>query len=247
MPLSRGPAYVRYAVFFAPPPDSRLWRLGSAWIGWDAEARAAPPPPADSPRERESWTAFPRRYGFHATLKAPFRLAEDAGPAELVARLRTFAASAARVDIGRLTLGRLGRFLALVPAAPSQALMGFAAACVEAFEDLQAPLSASELARREPEKLTERQRRLLLRWGYPYVMEEFRLHLTLTGPLPEAERVRARAWLEALFAPVLTEPYAIDALTLFGDPGGDRPFHLLERAPLLGGHGAGGAVATRQE
>ena len=34
--------------------------------------------------------------------------------------------------------------------------------------------------------LTDRQEALLTQWGYPYVMEEFRFHITLTGALDPA-------------------------------------------------------------
>ena len=45
------------------------------------------------------------------------------------------------------------------------------------------PPGAAELERRRKAGLSAAQEKMLLRWGYPYVLDEFRFHLTLTGRL----------------------------------------------------------------
>ena len=55
-------------------------------------------------------TTEPRRYGFHATIKAPFRLAEDASPSDLSAALAELADAekpfaAGQLAVSTLTLG----------------------------------------------------------------------------------------------------------------------------------------------
>lgn len=232
------PDYARYALYYAPEPGSEMLRLGNAWLGWDAEARAELAPPtglaAEVAEARSGWIAAPRRYGFHGTLKAPFRLAEGHGAGDLIGRLETFASLTPPVELGRLKVAALGRFLALVPAEPQPELAALAEACVAEFDDFRAPLTEPERARRRPERLSPVERDLLERWGYPYVFEAFHFHVSLTGHLEDGPRAAAEAVLRPLFAEVTAVPEAIESLCLFGDPGGGAPFHLLRRFPLEG-------------
>src|SRR5271163_1509402 len=76
----------RYAIYFAPDPGSALARVGAEWLGYDVAAGASVPQPQisgiSSVRLYEI-TEEPRRYGFHATLKPPFALAEGTAAGEL--------------------------------------------------------------------------------------------------------------------------------------------------------------------
>ena len=213
---------MRAAVYFTPALGSELARLAAAWLGRDAftgqTTRAADP-------ERDSWVAEPARYGFHATLKAPFRLADGIDVEAVAARLGTFCADRPRPTVGRLVLARLGAFFALVPADVEPTLADLEADILHAFEPFRAPLGAAEIETRRPERLTERQRRSLHRWGYPFVLDEFRFHMTVTGPVPEREDHVARA-LENHFAAVLGRPLALDGLGLFVEPEPGAPFHV---------------------
>ena len=209
--------WTRYAIYWLP--DGGLGRAGADWLGWDAR----------SGRGTGSGTArgAPVRYGFHATIKPPFRPADDAEG--LVDAARGLAARLAPVDLGRLSVRRLDGFLALVPQIGPNAL---AAAVVEGLDGFRAPPREDELARRRAAGLTAAQDALLARWGYPYVMDEFRMHLTLTGRDP-GEGAMARA--EAAFAPH-AGPHRIETLSLAGEDAEGR-FHLVEDLPL-GGHAA---------
>ena len=224
----------RFAIYAAPPPDHPLWAFGSRLLGRDAAAAAPVPFPQDRPADDGTWRAWteePRRYGFHGTLKAPFRLRDGATEEALDAIASDLADRSPAVTIPRLTVGLLGSFVALVPAEPSPALEALAAACVEAFEPVRAPLNPAEMEKRLKAPLTERQRALLERYGYPYVLDQFRFHMTLTGRLPpdEAERVRARlAELHARLDPALT----VDALVLFVQDRPGEPFRIARRFPL---------------
>ena len=67
----------RYAIYFTPAPQSALRRFGSTAIGCDADTQEARPHPDHDLYRDPSFLAtleFPSRYGFHATLKAPFEL-----------------------------------------------------------------------------------------------------------------------------------------------------------------------------
>ncbi|WP_369914920.1 DUF1045 domain-containing protein [Maritimibacter sp. 55A14] len=200
----------------------------------DGGAAPAPPAPPGLPRPLAEVTATPRRYGFHATLKPPFRLAAWRSPAQLELSLAALARRHAPVDLPGLRVASVGRFLALLPRAPCPALNALAHDCVAAPEPFRAPPDAVELGRRRTAGLTPRQEEMLQRWGYPYVMAEFRFHITLTGPLERAEIEPLRRAAAAHFAPVLAEPHPVREICLFGEDA-EGFFRLLHRTPL--GHG----------
>jgi hypothetical protein len=179
-------------------------------------------------------TAAPRKYGFHATLKAPFRLAEGCHADDLAEALGHEAAQLAPVELPALGVATLGgQFLALRAEGNEAGLVVLAAEVVTRFEPFRAPLTNDEAARRRPESLTPRQRDLLGAFGYPYVFEEFRFHMSLTGDLPAAELDRLLPAAEAWFGPHLSRPFRVDQLCLFGEDEAGR-FHLLSRHGLSG-------------
>ena len=221
----------RHAIYYAPP-EGEMADAAARWIGRDAVRGRRVVQPRTLP-DLARLTAEPRRYGFHGTLKAPFRLAEGWGPDDLAAALDRFAGPTAPARAGPLRLLRLGSFLALVPDGTA-AIDALAARVVQAFEPFRAPLTEAEILRRRPDRLTPRQRDLLSRFGYPHVMEEFRFHLTLTGPLDgpeEADRIEDAA--RDHFGQWLGAPFRIDALSLFR-AGPDGVFHLRSRHGLTG-------------
>lgn len=230
-------AAARYAIYWVPPEESALSRLGAAWLGRDAATDRPFPRPAIAGFAENALvgiTAEPRRYGLHATLKPPFRLVTGSGPAALEEELRAFAAGTAPVIAPALKVARIGRFLALVPAAPAAAVVALAQACVERFDRYRAPPPPEELARRRAAGLTPAQEAKLLRWGYPYVMDEFRFHVSLTGPIERAMADRLLPALTALFAPVLATPIELREIALFVEPEPGAPFRLRRRFGLSG-------------
>lgn len=220
----------RYALYFAPA-DAGLWQAGSGWLGRDAATGRPVGQPAIA--GLAAATAAPRKYGFHATLKAPFRLAAGTTPGALHAALAETAAALAPVPLPGLAVTRLGRFLALCPQPQPAALTRLAAEVVTRFEPFRAPLSAAETARRRPEHLSARQNELLRDFGYPFVFEEFRFHMSLTGDLDPAELDRLEPLATDFFAPHLARPVQIDRLCLFGEDETGR-FHLLAAQALSG-------------
>jgi len=231
---------MRYGLYFAPGADEAFHDLGASWLGRDAASgNAVDHPDLDGlgASELADITGPARRYGFHATLKAPFRLAEDVSEADLIAAMKVFAGRTEMFEIPSLTVGRLEGFLALVPAGPAPALNAFANSVVEAFEPVRAPLSDREIERRNPESLSSGELRNLMRWGYPYVFDRFRFHMTLSTRLSEPVISRVEAAASAHFAPVLAGPVAVRELTLFVEPEPGAPFEIHSRTPLaLGQH-----------
>ena len=226
--------FKRYAVHYAPP-SGPFADFASAWLGWDAvsgSALAHPDVPG-LPSQVEAITATPRKYGFHGTLKPPFRLAQGSDTERLKSDIADLAAHLGHVKVPGLALQPIGSFLALVPDGDSPGLAALAAAVVSALDNHRAPPGAAELARRRAAGLSLRQETFLTRWGYPYVMEEFRFHLTLTGKLPPTDLARVAAALEPVLAPILPRPFKVQDLCLFGEDREGR-FHLLRRYALSG-------------
>ena len=229
----------RYALYCLPAPGSRLEAFGRGVLGYDNVAGRAVPHPAGLD-DLGPITAGARVYGIHATLKAPLRLAAGVAEADLVAAVRDLAEAHPPVVVGPLRVAAIGPFLALIPAAPPTDLGLLAAECVAALDPFRAPLTEAERAKRRPDRLGPRGRALLDRWGYPYVFEAFRFHMTLTDALTEAEREPWRARLTEAYAASGAEPLVIDALCLLTQDGAE-PFRLLARLPfaVAGGNAQG--------
>lgn len=224
--------YRRYGLYVVP--HGAFYRAGADWLGWDSVAgrAVAHPTVADLPGGAAAMTEKPRKYGFHGTLKPPFRLAEGTNETALRAATAALCRSQPPVTLPALTVRRLGGFVAVVPAAPSPALARLAAATVTGLDRFRAPLTDAEIARRRSSHLSDRQERMLRQWGYPHVLEEFRFHLTLTGNLGALADPVATL-LADHFAPVLPAPLIIDSLCLMGEDDAGR-FHLLDRYALSG-------------
>lgn len=217
----------RYAVYFAPKKSSSWQDFGAHWLGRDEfDCQALPQPALEemSPTQFEGLTQVPRRYGFHATLKAPFHLAAGIALPELMTRMAKLASTLEPLPLGDLKTATLGDFVALVPTAPVTGLHELAAACVTGLDDLRAPLDAHDLIRRQADQLDARAMELLTRYGYPHVLERFRLHFTLTGPTTADV---AAMVTRAVATPVKhlneLEPLVLDRLCLFVEsaPGTD--------------------------
>jgi len=227
--------FVRYAVYYLPPEGSALARFGAHWLGWECAAgRAVDHTEVALPGDLTvaEITGTPRKYGFHGTLKPPFRLTAGRKAEALDDALSALAARTRPFDAPALRLAALGRFLALVPSAPCPALDDLAAAAVRDLDAFRAPPSGAELARRRAAGLSPRQEANLTRWGYPYVMQDFRFHMTLTGGLAAGDLAAVEAALAELVAPLCADPLPVREIALLGEV--EERFHLIRRYPLTG-------------
>jgi putative phosphonate metabolism protein len=209
--------YPRYAIYYAPASGSDLDRFGAQLLGYDAFGGHDLPFPEGVTEATPDWhdlTADPRKYGFHATLKAPFSLAPDKTETELFAACSTFAATPRAIPVFVPVVGSISGFIAVVPAEPPRELIRLAADCVTEFDSFRAPLTEADRARRNPSKLTPTRREHLDRWGYPYVMDDFRFHMTLTGRLGRERRESVLAMLKARFAALGLATLAIDRIVV---------------------------------
>ena len=222
--------FPRYAIYFAAGADSALSRFGAELLGYDAYTGEEPPFADDALRVAPDWrdiTADPRRYGFHGTLKAPMALAAGRTEAELLAACAAFAGKARPIPVIRPVVGAISGFIAVIPAQPVDALQKLAADCARDFDCFRPPLTAEDRARRKPDRLSERQRDYLYRWGYPYVMEEFRFHMTVTGRLDADRRGPILEMLRARFAGLGLDTLEIDRITLFKQDDAKTRFRLI--------------------
>lgn len=221
----------RAAVYFAPSPGSAAWQAGSRWLGRDAATNAPLPQPridGVAPDTLAQLTAEPRRYGWHATLKPPFRLRQGLSLDALDSAVYALCRDWAPVALPPLRVARLGHFLALRPegdTAPANALAG---ACVQRLHALAQPLNDSELARRRSAGLTPHQDELLRAWGYPWVLDEFRFHCSLTGDLRGTDEAQVQAMERAAretFDQLPAAPITSLAVFIEREPGADFVLH----------------------
>jgi putative phosphonate metabolism protein len=227
--------FPRYAIYYLAAPGSALDRFGSQLLGYDPHSGEDLPFPAGAVQITPDWrelTADPRKYGFHATLKAPLSLAHGRSEAELVAACAAFADRPRPIPRITPVVSSISGFIAVVPAQPSAELERLAADCVREFDSFRAPLTPQDRARRNPTALTARQREYLDCWGYPYVMEDFRFHLTLTGRLDAGRREPVLAMLRARFSEIGLDSLAIDRIAVFHQETPDSRFRVVQHWKL---------------
>jgi hypothetical protein len=235
--LAAGAALVnpRYAIYFVPAADSAFYRFGAAVLGYDCHTGNDVDYPGPLPMETAAWrdlTREARRYGFHATLKAPFHLAQDADEPALIDALPAFCRSIESIPAFEPMVASLAGFIAIVPTAADPAVDRLAAACVLDFDRFRAPMTAQEWDRRMV-GLTERQAGNLDRWGYPFVFDDFRLHLTLTGRLGPDRHAVVLAYLrDRLAAAWGRRLVPIDRIALLRQDRPDGRFLVIRHATI---------------
>ena len=232
----------RYALYFAPAADSAFWRFGCAWLGRDPESGDRPASPALTGDAARDWPpdalaalkTSPANYGFHATLKPPFRLADGRSRAELEAAAAAYAARRSPFVCPDVRVQALGRFIAFRLAVDAPEMTALAAAAVEAIDEFRGPQTEAELAKRRASGLTDNQERMLAAWGYPYVMDEFRFHMTLTGSIADdAKRDRLAAALHGMAeAAGAAGPMRVDGVALYEQGCAGRAVHLIPPAAI---------------
>lgn len=226
----------RYAAYFAPAEGSIWWKAGSHWIGRCAAQRQnlpQPVVPAVSSALQQRLTQAPRRYGWHATLKAPFALAPGIEFESLRERLRALCRGLEAFMLPTLNVQQINDFFALVPEGDTEQIDSVAAVCVTGLHALAAPLSAAELQRRRAAPLTPHEDALLMRWGYPFVLDAFRFHMSLTGSLYGAPAMAVRAMKDAAHQCFgALPPCRFDSVALFAEPHPGADFVLVEHVRL---------------
>ena len=225
---------MRYAIYYAPPPGTLLHRLGSEWLGRDAFGGAVEHPVPGL----HGIITDAARYGLHATLKAPFALRERKTRSELGIAAAQIARQLGEITISSLVLRRIDGFLALVPDSTIEALSILESACVQQLDGFRQLPSPQEIARRRGAGLSARQERNLDEWGYPYVLDEFRFHITLTRRMSEAEAGIVEPMAHGHFAAIIGKPHTIGSVAIFHEPGPGQDFAAEECFSLQSTKGA---------
>ncbi|MBX5190045.1 DUF1045 domain-containing protein [Rhizobium sp. NZLR3b] len=226
---------MRYAICFTPPASDPLSLVAASWLGRNVFSGDMVEPPAVRGlgiHEIAFHTAVPRRYGFHGVLKAPFQLGHNMSEAQLLRDLMRFSGTFVPFQIPRIEVARLGNFYSLLPSAPCERIQYLASAIVQEFDRFRAPLSEAEIERSDPDGLSAAQFSNLHRWGNPYVMEEFRFHMPVTGPVNAIDMARIEPALRTIFAPALSDPVTVSNVALMIEEGTGGPFRVHSLHPM---------------
>jgi Protein of unknown function (DUF1045) len=224
----------RYAVYFAPHGDTELWRFGSSIVGRDAETGRDCAAPQGLSRAFPDWralTAAPRLYGFHATLKAPLRLANGTDEQDLLAAVAQVVRRIRPFELGHLQIRALQNFVALVPTSAPAQLADLESRLVQALDAYRGHVGKLDRGWRKPEALTARQRQHLEDWGYPFVLDEYHFHMPLTGPLKVDQLKQAERLLSKLHAPI-SGSIEVDSVAVFRQSSPVEPFKVIARQTL---------------
>lgn len=225
---------VRYAAYWAPEPQHPLWQAGCDWLGRDA------PTGRTLPTQR-AHTTEPRRYGFHATLKAPMALLDGASREDLLNAMTRVAARHTAFAMPPLEVTTLRGFIALRPSVAIHAthpLRRLADACVRELDALRQPPTPQELDRRLASMdFDAAERANIAQVGYAFAFEQWRFHMTLSDSFGSDEAsLRRREQVideaRAHFESALAEPLDCRSLSLFVEPAPGEPFVLQARIPL---------------
>jgi len=225
----------RYAIYWVPDATHPLWAAGCAWLGRDpsltTDVTRLPPPRPN--------VVAPARYGFHATLKAPFRLADGRSLQDLRRAVAALAERHRDFEMPTLEVAWLQDFVALRPVLapdPAHPLRRLADACVGELDEFRAPAPPGEQARRAAEAAGDASSQALLaRWGYAHVLDGWRFHMTLSDRFANRSSLGARQFehdARVWFSRSLAQPMRCAALCIFQEAGAGEPFRMIERLPL---------------
>lgn len=226
------PRPARFAVYAMPA--GAFADAGAAWLGWDARSgqKVTQPDLPGLPRPLSQLALRAFRYGFHATIKAPMALAQGRSYDDLLGQMQRLCSSLKPVDL-QLELREDHDFLAFRPVTDTAELQDLAARVVRDLDPLRAELTEREITRRNPGALSPRQQELLVEFGYPYALDEFRLHVTLSEQLGDDEREATHRVAESYFAGKVPAPWRIDQLCLLAEDA-QGFFHVRDCCPLGG-------------
>lgn len=225
---------MRCAIYFIPARDNPLTVAATRWLGRDAytgERVESGGIEGLVDEDRAFLTAPVRRFGFHGTLRAPFQLVEGYSIDTLARALTRFARQRPSLLVPRTDIRLLDSFFCLLPDSPTPQVNALAAEVVMSFDHFRAPMSEGELERRYPLRLTDRQHANLLAWGHPFVLDDYRFHMSLTGPVPRNEQAYVLTVLKRYFGTLTSAPLIIDQLALFYEPEPNAPMciHSVHR------------------
>jgi len=171
-----------------------------------------------------SWTAKPAHYGFHATIKAPFEMAEGKTKEQLFDDLESFCQSKSPLKLPGMAPSSREGFNSLTITDQSPELTELVFDCVKTFEPYRAPIKTADIERRNPETLSAKKLSYLREFGYPTVGDEFWFHMTLSSQTSDNA---FGTWLSDTYSKLVPEAPMFDRLCVFYQPDRQTPFVQL--------------------
>ena len=232
--------FERYAIYVTLPQDSTLYHKASQWFSYDAYQGDSPTIEYDLQEELRpllpysDYNSKASQYGFHGTLKAPFRLKNGIKYKSLQKMMKHFCRLTSVFHCVGLEVKQIDNFLALVPKQDCKKIIQLSKDSVQTFDVFRAALTSDEIDKRQPNKLSDNQRLMLKQWGYPYVLDEFRFHMTLTDRLTQPQIDTCKPLLEEYFKECLRQPLRIGQLSLCYQSSEYSSFVILDSFPLHG-------------
>ncbi|MFK7891755.1 MAG: DUF1045 domain-containing protein [Granulosicoccus sp.] len=221
--------YARYAIYFCPGDQSPLSRYGRQVLGRNAQKTERKPGSSSGFSDSSRWeelTRKPAHYGFHATLKAPFEIAATKQPEALEQACRDLASEHSAIPLTGLAPRLLNGFAALTLEADPLLLQELARCCVEKLELWRAPLSQYDIDRRRNSNLSARQLQQLTQFGYPYIFDDFKFHMTLSSQLTDQDQDYVN-WLSTQYKQLVLSDPVLDRIALFAQSTRDSPFFRI--------------------
>jgi 2'-5' RNA ligase len=225
----------RYAVYFSPSADSQLGQFGQRVLCRSATSDRKPNA-SSTFSDQARWlrlTEKPAHYGFHATLKAPFELKRSITVDKLTRAVTDFATSQSPIELTSLSPRNLGDFMALTLENEIETLSKFALDCVISLEPFRQVLSDGDMQRRKLHGISSRQESLLLEYGYPYVADEFRFHLTLSDKLSKHDQ-DYKTWVISEYDKLVVRPPVLDQIAIYAQTDRQSPFIQVAEFALSG-------------
>jgi hypothetical protein len=223
--------YKRYAIYYVPSENSELDLFGKCWLGWDpykgVETTKSDLSKLPSFKKFSSLVLTPKQYGFHGTIKAPFKLKNEYTYNDLENKVREISKQIHSFYFDQLIIKKLGNFIGLIPT-NNLKVNAVSNKFVEELDYLRDELSESEIKKRKPHKLTSNQKQMLFKWGYPYVFDEFKFHLTLTSKLNVVEIDDVLRSLQNILKQVNLNKISFNNICIFGQKS-DEKFYFVQR------------------
>jgi len=219
--------YKRVAIYFLPKKNSSLENFGKNLLGRDINKKKK-----ISLTRRQKYfinrgfTYFdelkdyceqPAKYGFHATLKAPFRLKRNVKTKNFYDVISHIAAQHSRFKIKGLKIVYSKKFTFITSRKPNKLLINLENDLVKHLDTFRAELNKTEIKKRIPDSLTFKQNKYLKEWGYPFVFDQFKFHMTLMNQNNNKLSNKQKLELEKLIYKISNNVIEFNEISLLGE------------------------------
>lgn len=219
--------YKRVAIYFLPKKNSSLENFGKNLLGRDINKKRK-----ISLTRRQKYfinrrfTYFdelkdycekPAKYGFHATLKAPFRLKRNVKTKDFYDVISHIAAQHSRFKIKGLKIVYRKKFTFITSRKEIKSLINLENDLVKHLDTFRAELNKTEIKKRNPDSLTFKQNKYLKEWGYPFVLDQFKFHMTLMNQNNNKLSNKQKLELEKLIYKISNNLLEFNEISLLGE------------------------------